>query len=315
MDAAEVGLPRLPADSVDDRQNHLARKPNFGHLLDLAHGVGQLAAGRVETLCGDDDVGGSLVSDDQVGGGVAPASSGKSGAGHVGESEIAGDRLDLVLDVSARRSRTCGRRARTRPRDEDVGKRVRPCHLHSQHSDQVELPVHPTDQLVRLCARNLLPRRRPELVPQVVAQLLLREADGQPQDAVFIGMIARPDGESREVGVEYLGQRLDGVDDLLRIRGRRRRVDMSGQPTQRRQIVVELSRVTHRRRSLRVSKMLYFNDFQSRPMNRYSLTSRRVAAAWVPKLYLWSIAMTSTDGLTLPNRSTMRSAPGRAFDE
>lgn len=50
-------------------------------------------------------------------------------------------------------------------------------------------------------------------------------------------------------------------------------------------------------------------------MNRYSLTSRRVAAAWVPKLYLWSIAMTSTDGLTFPSRSTIRSLPGNAFDE
>ena len=255
------------------------------------------------------------MSDDEIGGGIAPASSGESGAGHVGESEIAGDGLDLVFDVSPRRSRAGGRCARSRSRHEDVGKRVRPCHLYSQHPDQVELPVHPTDQLVWLCARNLLPRRRPELVPQVVAQLLLREADGQPQNAVLVGVIARPDGEPSEVGVEYLGQCLDGVDDFFRIGGRRCRVDVCGQPAQRRQIVVELSRVTHRRRSLCVSKMLYFNDVQSRPMNRYSLTSRRVAAAWVPKLYLWSIAMTSTDGLTLPSRSTMRSAPGRAFDE
>lgn len=44
----------IPADAVDDRDHELPGQAHIGHLLDLADGVGEFAAGGVEPLGGDD---------------------------------------------------------------------------------------------------------------------------------------------------------------------------------------------------------------------------------------------------------------------
>ncbi|MFC5125092.1 hypothetical protein ACFPRL_17440 [Pseudoclavibacter helvolus] len=74
---------------------------------------------------------------------------------------------------------------------------------------------------------------------------------------------------------------------------------MPGESSQAADVFLEADRTTH----------------ELVPTNMYSLASRRVALECVPKLYLWSMAVTRTLGFTFARSSTIRSACGSALDE